>query len=83
MTNEQLLTQLSGRVAALEFLLTQTMTFTFGALDDSQWHLNECRKVFDERADKLEATLPEAVPAALESATRIYGVVEDHLPAPG
>ncbi|MCY4548165.1 MAG: hypothetical protein OXC28_07345 [Defluviicoccus sp.] len=41
------------------------------------------RESFDERADNIEATLPEALPAALEAEAHIYGIAEEQLAARG
>lgn len=81
MTPEQLVVQLTGRVAALELIIAQGITITLMSSADPLAALAVLRESFDERADNIEATLPEALPAILEAGTRIYSIVEEQLSA--
>ena len=76
MTTDELLVQLTGRVAALEFLLSQVMTLEVMDRPDPSATLAILRESFDDKANNIEATLPESLPAALEAATRVYSAVE-------
>ena len=76
MTTDQMLVQLTGRVAAIEFLLAQTMVLAVLDRPDPSAALAVMRESFDNKANNIEATLPESLPAALEAGTRIFSVVE-------
>ena len=78
---ERSVVQLTGRVAALELMLAQVMIATLMTRADPGAALAAMRESFDERADNIEAMQPEALPAALEGAARIYGIVEEQLAA--
>ncbi len=79
MTNEELIVQLIGRVAALEHLLSQTMLLALLQHPDPTEVLSVFEESFESEVGDLEAGLPEAVPAAVETAERIFSGVRSEL----
>ena len=80
MTTEQLVIQLTGRVAAIEYLLAQTMAIVMRDRADPAGSLADLRARFEKSAPNLDDTQPEARPAAEDAATRLYDTVGEHLP---
>lgn len=79
MTNEELIAQLIGRVATLEHLLSQTMLLTLLNHSSPAEVLSVFEESFDGAVGDLEAVLPQAGPAAAETAERIFSQVRSEL----
>ena len=79
MTNEELIVQLIGRVATLEHLLSQTMVLALLDHPSPVEVLSVFEQSFEGAVGDLEAVLPEAAPAAVEAAERIFSRVRNEL----
>ena len=78
-TNEELIVQLIGRVATLEHLLSQTMVLALLDHPSPVEVLSVFEQSFEGAVGDLEAVLPEAAPAAVEAAERIFSRVRNEL----
>ena len=79
MTSEELIVQLIGRVATLEHLLSQTMVLALLDHPSPVEVLSVFEESFEGAVGDLEAVLPEAAPAAVEAAERIFSRVRNEL----
>ena len=79
MTNQELIVQLIGRVATLEHLLSQTMLLALLDHPSPVEVLTVFEESFEGAVGDLAAELPEATPAAVEAAGRIFSGVRNEL----
>ena len=79
MTSEELMVQLIGRVATLEHLLSQTMVLALLDHPSPVEVLSVFEGSFEGAVGDLEAVLPEAAPAAVEAAERMFSRVRNEL----
>ena len=79
MMNEELIVQLIGRVATLEHLMSQTMVLALLDHPSPVEVVSVFEESFEGAVGDLEAVLPEAAPAAVEAAERIFSRVRNEL----